>query len=257
MRLSRTCALMVAVLAVAACDSGGTATPATLPTTSAAPATSTPATTATTAATTSTVMADTTTVPATTVPGTIGLSEGGPWTLVDSAPGITTPGLVYELMPKLWVYLPIQEDIANGITWTFNEEDRPIIEAYLQARLVFYSAISSRPMDFTSSGWTDWYVDGGDRLRAVFEPKGDAGQVADMTEGVVLRPQVAGDNRTDTTALILDCNLDGAVIRNADGSVAEGSTPGVIVSGVAATMRLVAGSWKLERISGEVDGVCG
>ena len=72
----------------------------------------------------------------------IGLSADGPWTLVDSAPGVTTPGLVYELMPGLWVYLPVVEDIPNGITWTLNEEDRPIIEAYLQARLVYYLAVT-------------------------------------------------------------------------------------------------------------------
>jgi hypothetical protein len=66
---------------------------------------------------------------------TIQLSPDGPWRR-RLAPGITTPGLVYELMPGLWVWLPTEEDIPNGITWVLNEADLPIIEAYLQARLV-------------------------------------------------------------------------------------------------------------------------
>ena len=55
---------------------------------------------------------------------------------------------------------------------------------------------------------------------------------------------------------VLDCNLDGAVIRNADGSLAAGSTPGIVVSGTAATMTLVGGEWRLDRISDGIDGVC-
>ncbi|MBI4883653.1 MAG: hypothetical protein HY826_06305 [Actinobacteria bacterium] len=181
--------------------------------------------------------------------GVIGLTPGGPWTLVDSAPGVTTPGLFYELMPKLWVYLPVVEDIPNGITWTLNAEDLPIIEAYLQARLVYYSAVTSDPMDFTSDGWEDYYVDGGQRLKGVMEPRGAAGQVVYLDAGVVLRPTVGGDGRTDIDALVLDCVLDGAVRRNSDGSIAEGSTPGVGENPTGATLRLIDGEWRLDRIT--------
>lgn len=249
MRLSRTSALMVAALAIAACDSGGTATPATLPTTSAAPGTSTPATTVTTDATTTSVVAEITTVPATTVPGTIGLSEGGPWTLVDSAPGITTPGLVYELMPKLWVYLPIQEDIANGITWTFNEEDRPIIEAYLQARLVFFKSASTDPISVDDPLWSAFYTDGGASYERVFAERRSTHQVLDLDAGVVLRPVVIGDERTESRGVVFDCMLDGSTWRLPDGSIGPGSVLGVTSNGVSAVADLVSNHWKLEGLA--------
>lgn len=181
--------------------------------------------------------------------GVVGLSADGPWKLVDSAPGITTPGLVYELMPGLWAYLPVVEDVANGITWTLNEDDRPIIEAYLQARLVFFQAVTSSPMDFSSDQWNEFYVDGGARLKSVFEPRGRAGEVVYLESGVVLRPMVGGDGRSETSALVLDCELDGSVGRTRDGSIAEGSTPGVTEDEVGATFQFVDGLWKLDRIT--------
>ena len=78
---------LLAACALAACDAGGNAAPDTLGTT-APTATLPPATTATTAAAS--------TVPVTTFDeATIQLSPDGPWRRVDSAPGITTPGLFY------------------------------------------------------------------------------------------------------------------------------------------------------------------
>ncbi|MEQ1873101.1 MAG: hypothetical protein ABL953_05175 [Ilumatobacteraceae bacterium] len=198
----------------------------------------------------------TTTAPPVTLPnGVVGLSADGPWTLVDSAPGVTTPGLVYELMPGLWVYLPVVEDVPNGVTWTLNEEDRPIIEGYLRASLVYYAAVTSIPMNFSSAGWNEFYVDGGARLKGVMEPRGTAGQVVSLDAGVVLRPTVRGDGRTDVDAVVLDCEINGAVRRNADGSLAEGSTPGIGVNEVGVTMRFVAGAWKQDRIA-DAEGAC-
>jgi hypothetical protein len=239
------------VLLLAGCSSGSDAGLDTIAPTSASlqPLQPLPATTA---APTTLAAAPEVTLPE----GVVGLSADGPWTLVDSAPGITTPGLVYELMPGLWAYLPVVEDVANGITWTLNEEDRPIIEAYLQARLVFYLAITSDPMDFSSSDWVEFYVDSGQRLRGVFEPGAEQGQVGDMDSGVVLRPTVGGDGRTDVDALVLDCALNGSIVRNADGSIAEGSTPGIGIDDIGATMRLVDGRWKLDRITEGVASAC-
>jgi len=241
---------VLGALVVVGCDGGGTAQPDTIAPTSASVG-PLPTLPATTAAAVTTAPAPTATLP----DGAIGLSADGPWTLVDSAPGVTTPGLVYELMPGLWAYLPLVEDIPNGITWTLNEEDRPIIEAYLQARLVFFKAVTASPMDFTSSEWTDHYLDEGTRLKGVFEPRGQRGEVVYLEGGVVLRPTVGGDGRTDIDALVLDCELDGSVGRNADGSIAEGSTPGITEDEIGATMRLVDGQWKLDRIT-NAPGAC-
>jgi hypothetical protein len=238
--------LMITVGAfVAGCGSGGSGAPATVPPTSVPPAPTSVSTTE--GATIPTVPSSTTvaTDPATTLPGTVGLSPDGPWRLVDSAPGITTPGLVYELMPKLWVYLPTQEDLAHGITWTFTEADREIIEAYLQARLVYFQAVTSRPMDFASEGWSTFYVDGGQQFLDLLQPLGAAGQYVDLDAGVVLRPTVLGDERTDSAAVVFDCALDGGVYRRSDGSLAEGSTIGVVPTGFGFRMRVEAGSWKV------------
>ncbi len=245
-------ALMVGASMVAGCDSGGSAQLDTIAPSSVSPgplltlpATTAPATTEPPA-----------TTPVATLPeGAIALSPDGPWTLVDSAPGITTAGLVYELMPGLWAYLPLVEDIPNGITWTLNAEDLPIIEAYLQARLVFFKALTSSPMDFSSAAWHDFYVDGGERLIAVVAPLNDAGQVLDLDAGVVLRPTVGGDGRTEGDALVLDCILNGSVFRNSDGSLADGSTPGIGRDGQGSTMHLAGETWKLDGVA-DARGAC-
>ena len=126
--------------------------------------------------------------PASPIDSTTVLTPGGPWTRVDAAPGVGTPGLFYELRPRVWVYLPIAEDIPHGILWTLRDDALPMIEGYLRA------------------------------------------QAARLAPGsnVVLRPQVLGDDRTDTTALVADCVL----------SVADGSK-----TGWGASMELRDGQW--------------
>jgi len=236
--MRRLTVLAAGALLIAACDSGGgsqldtvapaSSAPEPLPT---LPATSPPTTVALTA-------------PAATLPaGVVGLSADGPWKLVDSAPGVTTPGLVYELMPGLWAYLPVVEDVANGITWTLNEEDRPIIEAYLQAKLVYFEAATRSPIDLNHPGWTEWF-DGADApIRAGLEVRSQQGQVVDLDVGVVLRPQVIGDDRTEVMAIVFDCVLDGSYFVMPDGSLAEGSTYGIVESGGAYRLKVGSQHW--------------
>jgi hypothetical protein len=169
--------VLVAGLVVAACSSG-IAGPATLPSRSIVPpASAGPAIAPAVPAvpTTHPPSDPPTTVRVSTVPvslysaspidSTTVLSDEGPWTRVDRAPGVATAGLFYELLPQVWVYLPLAEDLANGIVWTLRDDTRPIIEGYLTA------------------------------------------QAARLPVGanVVLRPQVLGDDRTDTAALVADC----------------------------------------------------
>ena len=231
-------------IVLAACSGGGASDLATIPPT-AAPSTAVATTVTESAPASSSGTSAAATVVATTVAGTIGLSPDGPWRLVDSAPGITTPGLVYELMPKLWVYLPVTEDIANGITWTLNEPDRPLIEAYLHARLVYFQAVTSSPMDLDNPGWQQWYADGGAQFVDALAPKDSRGEVVDLDAGVVLRPVVIGDERTDSSGVILDCMLDGSVFRLRDGSLADGSSVGVSSVGVGYQLALNDDHWVL------------
>lgn len=257
MRRTRSTILMTTglALALAACGSGGSAEP-----TSVAPTSSPPSALPTTPTTPTTDVSDPstsvveTTVPATALPdGVIGLSPDGPWRLVDSAPGITTPGLVYELMPKLWVYLPLEEDLEHGILWTFTEPDRDIIEAYLQAELTYYRAITSDPIDLELAGWDDFYVDAEEAYFADLRPRRQEGQIADLAVGVVLRPQVIGDGRSDSTAIVFDCILDGGVFKMPDGSLAPGSVLGVVRYGAGARVELVDGAWLVAQVGSQPD----
>lgn len=241
MRRNLSRAIVVMACALSACDSGGNAAPDTLGTLESV---------ATLPPTTSTDPAAPSTLPAATIDdGTLGLSPDGPWRQVDSAPGVTTPGLFYELMPKLWVYLPLEEDIPNGITWVLNEADLPIIEAYLQARLVYFTAITTNPIDLNLGGWETWYTDGGAAYRPNLSERIAQGQVGDLDAGVVLRPSVMGEERTDTTAIVVDCFLDGGVFRMPDGSLAPGSSPGVAPYGSAASLVLGDSGWIVDRVA--------
>ncbi|MDO8392721.1 MAG: hypothetical protein Q7V57_19770 [Actinomycetota bacterium] len=243
--ITRTALVLVAGL-LAACDSGGNAAPATLDTV--VSTASVPASTTTVAS-----EASTTTVAATVPDGAVSLAADGPWTLVDSAPGVTDPGLVYLLMPGLWVYLPIEEDIEHGITWVLNDDDVPVIEAYLMARLTYFTAITTDPIDLDLEGWTRYYADGGEQYRVNLEGRRAQGQVGDLDVGVVLRPVVLGEDRSDATAIVFDCVLDGGVFRLPDGSLAAGSTPGVVPSGIGMRLLSTAEGWVIEQVGKQPD----
>ncbi len=245
MRPNVTRAALALACVLAACDSGGNAAPDTLSTTPV---------TASLPATTTTSPPETTgsVVPVTGQPGEIQLSPDGPWTRVDSAPGVTQPGLVYLLMPGVWVWLPTVEDIPNGVTWVLNEDDLPVIEAYLQARIVFFRATSQDPIDLNDPGWEQWYSDQAVASYANFlTPHRNLHETFDTSGGVVLRPTVWGEERSGTTAIVMDCMLDGGVWRLPDGSLGSDSTLGVTPNGLGARMSAKMGVWKVESMSRE------
>jgi len=237
---------------VACAHSGGAtaALPPASPSTSSVVITTTVATTVvittpiTTAITTAITAPITTAAPSTTVAPRLQLSADGPWRRVDSAPGITTPGLFYELMPKLWAYLPLEMDLEHGIAWTLhNPDDIPVIEGYLRAQMTFVSATTQRPMDLRASTWSATFDDPA-TIAWLEAAQRDAANL-DLDLGVVLRPEVIGDERTESTAFIYDCTLDGSVFRNADGSVAPGSHHRIALSGTGFRLRVADGRWKV------------
>lgn len=188
-------------------------------------------------------------------PGVATLAADGPWRLVESAPGVDEPGLVYELMPGLWAWLPVEEDLDAGIGWYLTEADVPVIEAYLQARLVYFEAATSRPPDADHPRLAEWYADGGQAVRSVLGPHVEAGEYADLDIGVVLRPSVVGDGRSDTSAVVVSCTLDGGVFLTADGELASGSTWGVVENPSAYRMSIVGDRWVVSEFGG-AKGVC-
>ncbi len=247
----------VAALALVSCSSNdGNGAVATLPTLAETVAPPTSASSSTVASTSSTVVeVPTTSSSVTMAPGVVGLSPDGPWRLVDSAPGVTTPGLVYELMPKLWAFIQVEETDQSTYSWTLNEADRPIIEAYLNAQLTYFTAVTSTPINLDLPGWTDFYADGGKAYRPGLEERRGEGQVADLDLGVVLRPQVLGDERSSTTAVVAECMLDGGVYRLPDGSLANGSSHGVSERAVFSRMELIDNRWMVTE-EGTIDGGC-
>ncbi len=254
-------ALAVAVLTMVSCanedGNSGVATLPTAPPTAAPTAAPTTVSTssATTVVSTSTSTESSTTAAGTLPPGTVGLSPDGPWHLVDSAPGVTTPGLVYELMPKLWAFIQVEETDQSTYPWTLTEPDRPIIEAYLQAQLTYYTAITSDPINLELPGWTEFYAGGGSARFDRLAQRRAEGQVADLDIGVVLQPQVLGDERTADTAIVSDCVSDGGVFLMPDGSLAPGSTRGITPFDWGARLRLVQGVWVVVE-EGPVVGSC-
>ena len=240
--------LVLLTCALTACSSGDNAAPDRLDTLAPSDTLPVARTTTTSSSTTSN-----TATPVTAPAGTIALSADGPWKLVDSAPGVTAPGLVYELMPGLWAYLPTVEDIPNGITWVLNKDDLPVIEAYLMARLTYFKAITSKPMDLGLPGWKQWYADGGAAYRSNLESRSAQGQVADLDAGVVLRPQVIGEDRSEDTAVVFDCFVDGGVFRLPNGDLAPGSSIGSVDYGSAARLKLDGTAWIVEQVGTQPD----
>lgn len=246
-----TAAAVAAVMLMAGCSlrvsTGALETVPTVATTvpAASPALALPTSTSTSVSTSATVFDE----------APVTLSPDGPWRRVSGAPGIDTPGLFYELMPKLYVYLPTVEDIDRGITWTLGIDDVPIIEAYIQARLVYFRAVTVDPIDLDAVGWSEWYADGGASYRRWLQEKRDRGEFVDLADGVVLRPLVAGDDRSATTALVMDCVLDGGVFVRPDGSLADGSSWGVVATGRGARMALEGGRWMITQF-GPAEQAC-
>lgn len=248
---------IAAALSLVACGTGGTADPVapselSSPVITAAPLTTVaPTTVVLKSSTTATPTTVATVPPASTVAlGSPMLSPDGPWTLVGSAPGINSVGLIYELMPKLWVFLPTQEDRPNGYYWTFNEMDRPAIEGYIKALLTRYRSVDSVPATLDDEGWDLYFTpENAAIMMPPYQERSDRGEYTDLDLGVILRPTVIEDNRAEDYTVVLDCVIDGAVLRNTDGTYAASATPGIMRTGYAAGMLRVDGTWKLDGFS--------
>lgn len=210
--------------------------------------------------TTATTVADTTpggtdaavTTAATTEPvtaTTLALTEG-PWTVVTSIPEVTEPGLYYELsLPGLYAYFPTKISEDDQVFWTMNDADRPVIEAYLHAQLTINQSMLTRPMDFTLAGWDQYFADGGASLIEIMQPRSDDDLALNVDLGIVLRPWVIDDGRTETTATVVDCVQNGSVLQRSDGSFGPSSSPGWGVNAYAAEMVLTDGQWQVKNLS--------
>ncbi|MEY4339989.1 MAG: hypothetical protein RLZ14_1839 [Actinomycetota bacterium] len=179
----------------------------------------------------------------------VGLAPDGPWHRVDAVPGVRVPGLAYELVPGLWAWLPVDEDVRHGVVWTLTATDREVVEAYLQARLTFVRTTTVSPFAYDDAGWRRWFLDGGAAFRSLLQVREREGELYSLDRGVVLRPTVLGEGRSATTAIVFDCMLDGGLWLRPDGSPGEGTRRGIAASGVATELRRVDGEWRIGHLA--------
>jgi hypothetical protein len=249
-------------LTLAACSSGGGAIPA--PSLSPIPATASPTSAASAsldpsptssppelAATSSAATAVPTSDPAATDPAT---GPDGPMfsdalgVKVATAPGVHSRGDTRQLLPQgLYVHIAWESDPNDTSVFTAQQEDIPILEAYANASLAFYRAATSdlvvRPADFA-----DYMTDSGAQFAASLNQAREGGYVDSLGSGVVLRPYVLGDHRTESTAVVLDCSLsDEQFVHSGDPT----TTGSFVTRGQLATMTKVDGRWKVETFSEE------
>lgn len=217
----------------------GTAPNRTGPTGSAAPTTET-----TTTEPPPTVTTTTTVEPDDFLPEDLG-------TPVDSAPGVDSPGEVVELMDNVWLFIPSEPDPEDANVIPPLPEDADIITAYARAQKAYHEQASMNPMPAVPTDDVKAALaDGGTRLAEnIFAPRSAAREHLDLTDGILLRPIVIADPRSNTEAFIFDCQFDGTVFVNSDGSLAEGQTPGVKAFPQIASVIKVDGEWIVERLT--------
>lgn len=172
-------------------------------------------------------------------------------TVVDSAPGVDSPGEVIELLDNVWFFVPSEPVEGDANIVPPLPEDQGILIAYAEAQAAYHDQASTNPVPTEPSPQlADALADGGQRLiDNVLAPAAEAGQYVDLSDGIVLRPVVIADPRSDTEAFIFDCQLDGTVLVNADGSLADGQIPGVKEFPQIASVVKVDGEWIVDRLT--------
>ncbi len=172
---------------------------------------------------------------------------------VASAPGVNTPGDTRLLLPEgLYVHIAWQPDPNDSSIFNPTPEDIEILEAYANAMATFYRAFLTT-VTTESPDFATYFVDAGAGYEANFAEARDGGYVGSLGNGVVLRPYVLGDQRSDTTAVILDCYLQDEEYILRDGGV---PTLGALTKkSTLATMTKQNGHWQVEEI-GSVVGAC-
>lgn len=168
---------------------------------------------------------------------------------VDDAPGVRTRGDTRQLLPEgLYVHIAWEPDPQDPSVFTVQPDDVEILEAYANAVTTYYrAALTTLTLD--DPDFARYYIDAGAKYADSFGQARDGGFALSLGSGVVLRPYVLGDQRTDVSAVVLDCYLqDQAFFRPADGTP---SPSDLETSPTIATMVLVDGEWKADVVSTE------
>ena len=165
---------------------------------------------------------------------------------VATAPGVNTPGDTRQLLPAgLYVHIAWQADPTDASVFTVQPDDIPILEAYANATATFYAAATT-DLVVDAGAFAPYMVDGGRQFADSLHDASAAGYVDSLGTGVVLRPYVLADRRSESTAVVLDCTLSNEQF------VLRGEIPvdtEVVTRGQATTMVKVDGIWKADVFS--------
>jgi hypothetical protein len=235
-----------------------TVSPPSVVATDAASTTAAPVTVAstvdTTAATsTSTSAADTSAAPVSTLGGLTGpMFSDTLGVKVDTAPGVNTRGDTRRLLDEgVFVHIAWEPDPTDASVFTVQPDDIPILEAYAMAQATYYrAALGLTTTD--DPAFARYIVGGGERFRSALSERADSGKILAIGAGVTLRPYVLGDQRTEDSAVVLDCLLED----EQELPIGDKATPSELQTyNLVVSMIRKDGNWMVER-SGEQEGVC-
>ncbi|MEP1123701.1 MAG: hypothetical protein ABJH68_07410 [Ilumatobacter sp.] len=170
---------------------------------------------------------------------------------VDSVPGVNSAGEITQLLDGVWIFVATEPDPADANVVPPLPEDAEILAAYAEAQGAYHEQASQSPLDpQPGEAMQASFADAGQRLADnVLIPEREAGRHLDLSDGIVLRPVVVADPRSETEAFIFDCQLDGTVFVNEDGSLPEGTTRGVREFPQIASVILQDGEWIVDRLT--------
>lgn len=168
---------------------------------------------------------------------------------VDGAPGVRTRGDTRQLLPEgLYVHIAWEPDPQDPSVFTVQPDDVEILEAYANAVTAFYRTATTDlvidPADFEP-----YMVDSGAQFEQSLVSARNGGYVDTLGTGVYLRPYVLADQRSPTSAVVLDCTVsdEAFVLRTAP--TRDDGEP--VQRGQLATMLLVDGRWKVDAFAEE------
>ena len=218
----------------------------TAPTTTVAPSSSVAASTtaAAAAATTTSALAEGDALTGPTFSDALGIR-------VDTAPGVRTRGDTRQLVPDgLYVHIAWEPDPDDPSVFTVQHDDIDILEAYTNAVRVFYEAATTDLV--IDDRFARFFSDGGAKFTSSFDEARAGGFVKNLGPGVLLRPYVLADNRSDVSAVVLDCTLSSEEWLQAD---QPNSLSSPMRLGSITTMILNDGRWMIDVVA-EEGGAC-
>ncbi len=169
-------------------------------------------------------------------------------TKVERAPGVNTRGDTRQLLPEgLYVHIAWEPDPDDPSVFTVQPDDIAILEAYANAVTTYYRAATTT-VTTGDPDFAKYFVDAGAKYDDSFGEALAGNFLGSLGNGVVLRPYVLGDQRSDSTAVVLDCYLQNEQF------IPRGTAPRLselVPTGQIATMVLMTDSWKIDVAAGE------